>query len=154
MLNQPIEASLNTARHTVDQSAQWTQSVRSRIGRFFTAAHRAVTLLGIAALFVLGMMFFNPDFADKIIAMSPFSAEEPVEQAEPVVPPLASLMDTPAASFATTGATASSVAAGPMTAEERQMIGNPRQQKLVTNWLANVTALPVMPLTCWCRLLI
>jgi len=95
-----------------------------------------VTLLGIAALFVLGMMFFNPDFADKIIAMSPFSAEEPVEQAEPVVPPLASLMDTPAASFATTGATASSVAAGPMTAEERQMIGNPRQQKLVTNWLA------------------
>lgn len=136
MLNQPIEASLNTARHTVDQSAQWTQSVRSRIGRFFTAAHRAVTLLGIAALFVLGMMFFNPDFADKIIAMSPFSAEEPVEQTEPVVPPLASLMDTPAASFATTGATASSIAAGPMTAEERQMIGNPRQQKLVTNWLA------------------
>lgn len=95
-----------------------------------------MTLLGIAALFVLGMMFFNPDFADKIIAMSPFSAEEPAEQTEPAVPPLASLMDTPAASFATTGATASSIAAGPMTAEERQMIGNPRQQKLVTNWLA------------------
>src|SRR5450830_1252558 len=100
MLNQPIEAQLSSASDMVDHSAQWAKSIPSRIGRFFTAAHRTVTLLGIAALFVLGMMFFNPDFADKIIAMSPFSVDEPVEQIEPVVPPLASLMDTPAPTFA------------------------------------------------------
>lgn len=136
MLNQPIEAQLSSASDMVDHSAQWAKSIPSRIGRFFTAAHYAVTLLGIAALFVLGMMFFNPDFADKIISMSPFSdnqADEVVAQA----PSLSNLMDTPAPALTATAApTAAAIAAAPMTDEDRQILGTPRQQKLVTNWLS------------------
>ncbi|WP_029363915.1 transglycosylase SLT domain-containing protein [Herbaspirillum lusitanum] len=130
MLNQPIEAPLSAASDMVDQSAQWAKSIQSRIGRFFTAAHYALTLVGIAALFVLGMMFFNPDFADKIIALSPFSDGQ-VEEAAPEAPPLTNLMDTPAPAL--TGAAAAAI---PLSDEERKMLGTPRQQKLVTNWLS------------------
>jgi hypothetical protein len=134
MLNQPIEASLSAASDMVDQSAQWAKSIPSRIGRFFTAAHHAVTLLGIAALFVLGMMFFNPDLADKIISLSPFSDNE-VEEMPAVAPSLSNLMDTPAPVL-TAAAPTAAVNTAPMTAEERQILGTPRQQKLVTNWLS------------------
>ncbi|MFY0104230.1 hypothetical protein ABTP95_20590, partial [Acinetobacter baumannii] len=65
-----------------------------RIAQFFGIAHRLLTILGIAALFVLGLMFFNPDLADKLISMSPFSdATEEVAEAEaPAAPALADLM--------------------------------------------------------------
>jgi hypothetical protein len=136
MLNQPIEAPLSAASDMVDQSAQWAKSIPSRIGRFFTAAHYAVTLLGIAALFVLGMMFFNPDFADKIISLSPFS-ENQTDEAAPAVPSLSNLMDTPAPALtAATVPAATAAPAAPLTEEERTMLGTPRQQKLVTNWLS------------------
>jgi len=131
MLNQPIEAPLSAASDMVDQSAQWAKSIQSRIGRFFTAAHYALTLVGIAALFVLGMMFFNPDFADKIIALSPFSDGQ-VEEAAPEAPPLTNLMDTPGPALTA----AAAPAAIPLSDEERKMLGTPRQQKLVTNWLS------------------
>lgn len=131
MLNQPIEAPLSVASDMVDQSAQWAKSIQSRIGRFFTAAHYALTLVGIAALFVLGMMFFNPDFADKIIAMSPFSDGQ-TEEAAPEAPPLTNLMDTPGPALTATAAPA----AIPLSDEDRKMLGTPRQQKLVTTWLS------------------
>lgn len=144
MLNQPIEAQLRSSSNMVDQSATWMKSVPSQIGRFFTAAHYALTLLGIAALFVLGLMFFHPDFADKIIALSPFS-DEPTEEAElPAPSPLANLMQMPLAAAAVGASPAtianvtgvSAAASAPLTEEERKMLGTPRQQKLVTNWLA------------------
>src|SRR5450830_1716117 len=136
MLNQPIEAQLSSAADMVDHSAQWAESIPSRIGRFFTAAHYAVTLLGIAALFVLGMMFFNPDFADKIMAMSPF-ADVQVEDPAPEAPSLANLMDVPAPALTAAAPVAAGTAAAlPMTEEERKIIGTPRQQKLVTTWLS------------------
>ncbi|WP_050477881.1 transglycosylase SLT domain-containing protein [Herbaspirillum rhizosphaerae] len=134
MLNQPIEAQLSSASDMVDHSAQWAKSIPSRIGRFFTAAHYALTLAGIAALFVLGMMFFNPDFADKLMALSPFSDEQP-EEVVPEAPSLANLMDVPAPAL-TAAAPVAAAAAVPMTDEERKIIGTPRQQKLVTNWLS------------------
>jgi len=138
MLNQPIEAQLSSASDMVDHSAQWAKSIPSRIGRFFTAAHYALTLAGIAALFVLGMMFFNPEFADKLMALSPFSDDQP-EEVAPEAPSLANLMDVPAPALtaaAPVAAAAAAAAAVPMTEEERKIIGTPRQQKLVTTWLS------------------
>ena len=143
MLNQPIEAQLCSSSNMVDHSATWMKSVPSQIGRFFTAAHYALTLLGIAALFVLGLMFFHPDFADKIIALSPFSDEQSEEVEVAAPSPLANLMQMPLAASAmgaspATIASVTNAASGavPMTDEERKMLGTPRQQKLVTNWLS------------------
>lgn len=138
MLNQPIEAQLSSAADMVDQSAQWAKSIPTRIGRFFTAAHYAVTLLGIAALFVLGLMFFNPDFADKIMALSPFSDVQAEDSAPVEAPSLANLMDVPAPALTATAPAAATAAAAaiPMSEEDRKILGTPRQQKLVTTWLS------------------
>lgn len=127
MLNQPIEAQLN-ASNMVDQSAPWVKFTPGRVRRFFTAAHYAVTLLGIAALFVLGMMFFKPGLGDKLMALSPFSANESAQ-----MPPLSDLMNAPEPVRA---ATENAIAVTQMTAEERRMLGTPHQQKLVTDWLS------------------
>ncbi|MFL9922949.1 lytic transglycosylase domain-containing protein [Herbaspirillum lusitanum] len=135
MSNQATEAPLDSAQQLVHRAANWTTSARSRIAYFFTAAHRIVTLLGIAALFVLGLMFFNPDLADRLIGMSPFSdnAEEQ-DVAQAAAPPLSQLM--PAAGAVETVPVVEAASAATLTAEDRAMLGSARQQKLVTGWLA------------------
>ncbi len=149
MSNQASEAPLSGAPQMVRRVAFRNLSGNARIAQFFGIAHRLLTILGIAALFVLGLMFFNPDLADKLISMSPFSdATEDVQEADaPATPALAELMS-PTAPVATVSAMAGAAAAASvqpavapsaaqaLTPEERQFLGNPRQQKLVTNWLA------------------
>ncbi|WP_413457529.1 transglycosylase SLT domain-containing protein [Herbaspirillum huttiense] len=149
MSNQASEAPLAGTSQMVRRVNFRNLSGNPRIAQFFGIAHRLLTILGIAALFVLGLMFFNPDLADKLISMSPFSdaTEEVAEADAPATPPLAELMG-PTAPMATVSALAGAAAAGsvqqataPVAApalspEERQLLGNPRQQKLVTNWLA------------------
>lgn len=149
MSNQASEAPLAGAPQMVRRVNFRNLSGNPRIAQFFGIAHRLLTILGLAALFVLGLMFFNPDLADKLISMSPFSdATEEVQEAEaPATPALADLM-APTAPVATVSALAGAAAAssvqqapvhpGPqaLSPEERQFLGNPRQQKLVTNWLA------------------
>jgi soluble lytic murein transglycosylase-like protein len=132
MSNQVIEAPQGAA-YMVQPPAKWTLSNAGN-RNLLTAIHYVITIVGIAALTVLGAMFINPDFADRIIAMSPFAAETQAAPEEPLaVPPLGNLMDVPAQNVAVLTAAAP---AAPLTAEERQMIGTARQQKLVTNWIS------------------
>lgn len=138
MSNQATEVPLADTPQMVQRAASWTSSTGSRIGHFFNAAHRIITVLGIAALFVLGLMFFNPDLADKLISMSPFSDDIEETQATTVTtPPLGDLMaQAPIETVPAITSAATSVAAQQLSAEDRQLLGNPRQQKLVTGWLA------------------
>lgn len=143
MSNQATEAPLQGTPQMVHRAVFRISSGNTRIAQFFSVAHRALTVLGVAALFVLGLMFFNPDLADKLISMSPFSDATDEMAAEPVeAPPLAQLMSpaavatVPAIAGAAAAASVPAIAAQPMSAEERQLLGTPRQQKLVTEWLA------------------
>jgi soluble lytic murein transglycosylase-like protein len=143
MSNQATEAPLAGTPQMVQHAGFGNSPLSARIGQFFSAAHRVVTILGVAALFVLGLMFFNPDLADRLISMSPFSDDADEMQAAdmPVTPPLAELM-APAApvatvtAIATAAASASAGAKPAVSADDQQFLGNPRQQKLVTTWLA------------------
>ncbi|MDY7579652.1 lytic transglycosylase domain-containing protein [Herbaspirillum sp. RTI4] len=105
--------------------------------RVYKATHHALTLAGVVALATLAVMFFNPSFADRLMALSPFASEDaqeaPIAVLAPVQsPPLANLMSPPQAPVMdVTTATPT-----PLSAEERSMMGTPRQQKLVTNWLS------------------
>ncbi|MDR6395310.1 hypothetical protein ABIC71_004035 [Herbaspirillum seropedicae] len=145
MSNQATEAPLSGTSQMLQRVSLRNLSGNARIARFFGIAHRLLTILGIAALFVLGLMFFNPDLADRLISMSPFSTDEVQEADAPSTPVLADLM-APTAPVATVSAMAGAAAAtavqtAPMAAQEltpeqRQLLGTPRQQKLVTNWLA------------------
>ncbi len=151
MSNQASEAPLSGAPQMVRRVAFRNLSGNARIAQFFGIAHRLLTILGIAALFVLGLMFFNPDLADKLISMSPFSdVAEDVQEADPVTAPALAELMSPTAPVATVSALAGAAAAASvqpavapsaaqaqaLTPEERQFLGNPRQQKLVTTWLA------------------
>ncbi|MFZ1181592.1 MAG: lytic transglycosylase domain-containing protein [Herbaspirillum sp.] len=131
MLNQPIGAQLN-ASNTVDQSAPWAKLTPGKVYRLLTAAQYAVTLLGIAALFVLSLMFFKPGLGDKLIALSPFSANAS-ENIAAQAPPLQNLMNTPAPALT---ATANAIAVTQTTTEKRKILDTPHQQKLVTSWLS------------------
>lgn len=131
MSNQSVEAQSN-ASNMIDQSAPWARVTPSKVCRLFTAAHYTVTLLGIAALFVLGMMFFKPGLGDKLIALSPFSANAS-EKVAAQAPPRSHLIDAPASIFTTT---ADAIAVTQTAAEERGIPGAPHQQKLVTDWLS------------------
>jgi len=118
----------------VQQPAKWILS-KAGARNLFTAIHYMLTVLGIAALTILGAMFINPDFADRVISHSPFAAAEPAdaeaaapEAVKPVLPPLTSLMNP---------VTMASAATAPqLAAAGHQMATTTRQQKLVTNWLA------------------
>ncbi|HZS81097.1 MAG TPA: transglycosylase SLT domain-containing protein [Herbaspirillum sp.] len=125
MPNQPIGAQLN-ASNTVDQSASWAKLTPGKVHRLLTSVQYAVTLLGITALFVLGLMFFKPGLGDKLIALSPFSANAS-ERIAAQAPPLQNLMT----------ATANAIAVTQTTTEEHKILGTPHhQQKLVTSWLS------------------
>ncbi|RXZ37061.1 hypothetical protein D9O50_09510 [Oxalobacteraceae bacterium CAVE-383] len=103
------------------------------IKKLFTTAHYLVTVTGVAALTVLAAMFFNPAFADRVMAHSPFTSEETPETAADqnvTPPPLSNLMNVPQSAAVLVATPAA------LTAEERALIGTERQQKLVTNWLA------------------
>lgn len=130
MPNHAIQASQD-AQYTVQRPGRtWS---RASIKSLFNAAHYLITVVGIAALTVLVAMFFNPVFADRVMAYSPFRTEEAFETtADESVPPppLANLMNFPSSEAMLVYRLAA------MTTEERAMIGTERQQKLVTNWLA------------------
>jgi hypothetical protein len=136
MPNHAIQASQD-AEYMVQHPAKWTLS-KASIKNLLNALHYLTTIVGIAALTVLGAMFFNPVFADRVMAKSPFATADDTadtaearEQGIATPPPLSNLMNVPA-----TTAVLVSTTPTPLTAEERQMIGTEHQQKLVTNWLA------------------
>lgn len=133
MSNHAIQASQD-AQYMVQHPAKWKLS-KAGIKNLLTALHYLVTVVGIAALTVLGAMFFNPSFADRIMAHSPFSTAEaaPAPQKPVTLPPLSNLMQPPAQAADSVPA---AMPAAALTADERRMIGTQRQQKLVTNWLA------------------
>jgi soluble lytic murein transglycosylase-like protein len=123
------------AQYMVQHPAKWTLS-KAGIKNLLTALHYLVTVVGVAALTILAAMFFNPSFADRVMAHSPFTTAEeaPVPEETVTLPPLSDLMAAPQETEAQ--AAPAAMQPSPMTAEERQMIGTERQQKLVTNWLA------------------
>ena len=74
MLNRFTRATLDFAHHKADQSAAWASFARDAAKGFITTAHHTVMILGVSAICALGLMFVNPDMADHLKALSPFSA--------------------------------------------------------------------------------
>jgi hypothetical protein len=109
------------------QLAEKTKAMRLSIKRIFGTMQRIVFVLGIMALATLAMMFAKPDFADKLIAMSPFgtSFEEQVILQQL---PLANLM--PEADKAAPQTALLTPEKSALTA------ATTNEQSLVTQWLA------------------
>lgn len=89
------------------------------------------SLLGIAAVMMLIVMFLKPELAEKFKALSPFATIEKIEEIEtPAAPSLAMLMATPQQLE-----NAQVDESGNNDADQK-LLGNQKQQQWVTNWLA------------------
>jgi hypothetical protein len=95
---------------------------------FLATAHRTLLILGISAMAALCVMFFKPNLADKLKALSPFAETLKPEPVVPVAPPLTNLLSTPTKPEPTSSMT--------LNDEQEKAFGTPRQQQWVTNWLS------------------
>jgi soluble lytic murein transglycosylase-like protein len=115
------------ARTMARQPAAWFSTTRVSAKGVLTTAQHTLTILGVSALVVMGVLFVRPDLA-KALSNS-LNKEPEVETAAVVAPPLSALMDAPAA-----GAAAASAA--PLSTEEKALLGTQKQQQWVTSWLS------------------
>lgn len=109
-------------------SAAWMIFIRDTLSGFVTTARHTLMVLGITALGALTLMFVQPQFADRLKAVSPFAQPEATadEKASDDDAPLAqaSALDTTPAALA---------AAAPA---DKAVTGDARQQQWVTQWLS------------------
>jgi soluble lytic murein transglycosylase-like protein len=116
-----------------NESKEWTAIVQKAAGGFLTTAHHALLLFGATAITMLCMMFFNPNLADRLKALSPFAEPAKVQSIAEATPPLTTLLDAPTKE--TTDAP--KVATTPtLTIDDMKYVGSPVQQQRVTNWLS------------------
>ena len=101
-----------------------------RRNTIITILHHTMMALGLAAIVVLGIMFFKPELTDDFQAISPFLKEELADPSESVPISLATIATD------TATATATDQASREVTIEDTHLLGNAKQQQSVTNWLS------------------
>ncbi len=129
MLNRITSAMRQVANQSTRQAITTSVSVSSITSRVVTTGRHAVMVLGLTAITTLALMFFKPEVADRIQALSPFSEAiaAPVPQE---MPPMATLIEEnprPVSSADSLSAVSPSNSA---------MIGTSPHQQRVTQWLA------------------
>jgi soluble lytic murein transglycosylase-like protein len=138
MINSFIRTLSSPVRQLAQQSAAGAISARDTARAFLMTAHHALTLFGITALVVLGVMFVRPEIADKLKALSPFAqrsiGEQTVEAYQQARLADLKFAEAPMPNVADTGTT-DQVDAVP-THDAIVATGTERQQKLVTGWLS------------------
>ncbi|MGN6702762.1 MAG: transglycosylase SLT domain-containing protein [Burkholderiaceae bacterium] len=123
-MSTPLDASV---RQLADQAAKTGRA----FARLLRTLHHSLMLLGGAAIAALAIMYFNPTFADRLIALSPYAADEAADDADEPPETLAttSQVTSPAVAVAPLQSGAQS---GPATAASTP----DRQQQLVTDWIS------------------
>ncbi len=129
MLNRINTAMRQVAKQSARQAIATSISLRSTTSRLVATGRQAVMALGLTAIATLALMFFKPEIADKIQALSPFS--EAVASPTPEdMPPMANLMDESSA------AAEPEVAMTGPASGNGAMMGTDLQQQRVTQWLS------------------
>ena len=126
MTNRFNGASTMPARTKASQPVTWTSVTKTARGLLTTAQH-TLTVFGLSAVAILVVLYVRPDLAK---AVSQFLTPAVVE-VQVQAPALSALMDT-----AAVPGPAVEAAPVPLTAEERAMLGNKKQQAFVTSWLS------------------
>jgi len=106
------------------QPVTWSSVAKTARGLLTTAQH-TLTVVGLSALAVIAVLYTRPDVATEL---SHFLAPAPVVVAKADVIDVEAMVKAPA--------TAPAAPAAPLTAEEKAMMGNKKQQQFVTTWLS------------------
>ncbi len=127
MLNRINSAMRQVANQSARQAIATSISVRNSSSRLIATGRYALMTLGLTAIATLALMFFKPEIADRVQALSPFS--EAVAATTPEeMPAMANLMDDPS--------TADDVAVTDAASGNNAMLGTDLQQQRVTQWIA------------------
>lgn len=123
-------ATTKLAHTMAAQPVTWS-SVTKTVRGLATTAQHTLTAFGLSAVAVAAVLYARPDMAKQV---SEYLAPAPavVQQAAPA-PALAALME---AQPAPAPAAAEKAAPAPLTAEQKAILGNKKQQQFVTSWLS------------------
>jgi soluble lytic murein transglycosylase-like protein len=113
------------ARTTALQPLLQLAVQRVTVRSVLTTAQHTLSIFGVSALVVIAVLFARPDLAKQLSKML---NNEPEAVAVVTAPPLSELMEVPAS--------APAPSAAPLTAEEKALLGTPKQQQWVTSWLS------------------
>jgi hypothetical protein len=130
-MNNRLTGLISAARTLASQPA--TPQAASRISArgLLATAHHTMSIFGITALIMIGVLFFRPELA--VSLSHSLVGGEPVPEIPAVtVPPLSELMEAP--NNAKTAAEAPQDAS--LTPEEKALMGTRKQQEFVTTWLS------------------
>ena len=130
MIDRSNGATAKLAHSMARQPVTWSSVSKTARGVLTTAQH-TLTVFGLSAVAAGALLYARPDLAKEFSHLISAQPAAPVVAATVVAPPLSSLMDAPVAAQAVVEA-----APVPVTAEEKAMLGNSKQQKFVTSWLA------------------
>ncbi|GGI54372.1 transglycosylase SLT domain-containing protein [Oxalicibacterium solurbis] len=135
MLNHMTTAMRKIARQSAKKTIARSISMRETTNRMIVAAKHGLMVFGLIALGTVTLIFFKPEVADELQALSPFTPAV-ASTAEADMPALANLMEEPAVTAVVTAATPDTVAPAPISSTPNPMLGNDIQQKRVTEWLS------------------
>lgn len=136
MLDRMNKAMRQVANQSARQVIARSTTVRASTGNMVATARHAVTALGLVAIAILTMMFFKPEVADKLQAISPFS-EAVASNAPQEMPPLANLMgEDPVVAALEEGVAADAKTLTAVNAAPNPLLGSETQQKRVTEWIS------------------
>jgi soluble lytic murein transglycosylase-like protein len=130
MLNQITTAMRKVASQSAQKTIAHSISMRDTTSRMIAAAKHGLMVFGLIAIATVTLIFFKPEVADQLQALSPFTPA--VASTAPVaadMPPMANLMDEAAGKDANDAVQPVNVAPSPM-------LGTDIQQKRVTEWLS------------------
>lgn len=104
---------------------------------FASLTQNVLRAIGFAAVVMLAAMFIKPELAEKFKTLSPFATIEKIAEADvPAPPSLALLMATPKQLEQAQNDEMAMPDAMATVSDEKNFIGDQRQQQWVTNWLA------------------
>jgi soluble lytic murein transglycosylase-like protein len=133
MFNRFIKAIAGIAKGKLNQYAAPMAFLRGMVNSFLTTAHHAVMIAGVAAITVLSIMYFKPDFTDDLRAFSPFTPAIAEDEAAPVASHMSNLMDVPAKPLALSDAVNTAL---PINVESKSTKLSRQQQMLVSEWIS------------------
>ncbi|MNR77840.1 murein transglycosylase C [compost metagenome] len=128
MLNRITMAMRKAAKQSARQVIAHSTTMRTTNNKVVATARHAVMALGLTAIATLALMFFKPEVAEKIQAISPFSdAVAATPSDDDLMPPMANLMDDPASA---------TIEDAPLASTNPAMLGTDVQQQRVTQWIS------------------